>query len=269
MLLTSSMSSGKSTHLDVLAGRKTVGETKGTIHFGGQKPTRAFLKRFTGKFSIIWAQIFLAILLLSLQRCQAQATDVARHKFWVVYDTCRWNLSEEAHSCMCWKNTWHPECMSGNMHLQRICVCIFRTRLVVDILIQNFLRWRSCTHNPTWILLLVKWTVLWEYNFWSNNTRHCMRATWPSDVAIGCIAFHDSAKDSWFAFRYDFSHHQYKICVRGDQLKIVESWGQLPHSRACCTYSLFSLIFYPFVQITDIFHPTHTIVQVTQPYYHS
>lgn len=39
---------GKSTHLDILAGRKTVGEIKGTVNFAGQRPTTAFLKRFTG-----------------------------------------------------------------------------------------------------------------------------------------------------------------------------------------------------------------------------
>ena len=40
--------SGKTTLLDVLAGRKTVGEAHGSILFGGSKPSRAFLRRFTG-----------------------------------------------------------------------------------------------------------------------------------------------------------------------------------------------------------------------------
>jgi hypothetical protein len=39
---------GKSTHLDILAGRKTIGEIKGDVNFAGQKPTVPFLKRFTG-----------------------------------------------------------------------------------------------------------------------------------------------------------------------------------------------------------------------------
>jgi len=40
--------SGKTTLLDVLAGRKTVGATTGRVLFGGEAPTRAFLRRFTG-----------------------------------------------------------------------------------------------------------------------------------------------------------------------------------------------------------------------------
>ncbi len=40
--------SGKTTLLDLLAGRKTVGKTEGTISFAGQKPTQAFLRRYTG-----------------------------------------------------------------------------------------------------------------------------------------------------------------------------------------------------------------------------
>lgn len=39
---------GKTTLLDVLAGRKTVGEIKGDILFGGIKPTTMFLRRYTG-----------------------------------------------------------------------------------------------------------------------------------------------------------------------------------------------------------------------------
>ncbi len=39
---------GKSTFLDLLAGRKTVGEQKGEILFSGVRPTKAFLKRYTG-----------------------------------------------------------------------------------------------------------------------------------------------------------------------------------------------------------------------------
>jgi len=34
--------------LDLLAGRKTVGEQKGEILFSGVRPTNAFLKRYTG-----------------------------------------------------------------------------------------------------------------------------------------------------------------------------------------------------------------------------
>lgn len=40
--------SGKTTLLDVLAGRKTEGKTEGVIRFSGEKPTRAFLRRYTG-----------------------------------------------------------------------------------------------------------------------------------------------------------------------------------------------------------------------------
>ena len=34
--------------LDLLAGRKTVGEQKGEILFSGVRPTMGFLKRYTG-----------------------------------------------------------------------------------------------------------------------------------------------------------------------------------------------------------------------------
>ena len=40
--------SGKTTLLDVLAGRKTAGTTRGTLLFGGVKPSRQFLRRFAG-----------------------------------------------------------------------------------------------------------------------------------------------------------------------------------------------------------------------------
>lgn len=40
--------SGKTTLLDVLAGRKTVGEMTGDIKYGGEKPSRMFLRRYTG-----------------------------------------------------------------------------------------------------------------------------------------------------------------------------------------------------------------------------
>lgn len=40
--------SGKTTLLDVLAGRKTVGSLRGDITFGGEKPTKNFLRRYTG-----------------------------------------------------------------------------------------------------------------------------------------------------------------------------------------------------------------------------
>jgi len=40
--------SGKTTLLDVLAGRKTAGKTTGTLLFSGAKPSRAFLRRYTG-----------------------------------------------------------------------------------------------------------------------------------------------------------------------------------------------------------------------------
>lgn len=40
--------SGKTTLLDLLAGRKTVGKTEGDILFAGNKPTRPFLRRYTG-----------------------------------------------------------------------------------------------------------------------------------------------------------------------------------------------------------------------------
>ncbi|KAF5832767.1 P-loop containing nucleoside triphosphate hydrolase protein [Dunaliella salina] len=40
--------SGKTTLLDVLAGRKNAGVLEGTVLFGSQKPSTAFLRRFTG-----------------------------------------------------------------------------------------------------------------------------------------------------------------------------------------------------------------------------
>jgi hypothetical protein len=40
--------SGKTTLLDLMAGRKTTGKTKGEILFAGNKPTRPFLRRYTG-----------------------------------------------------------------------------------------------------------------------------------------------------------------------------------------------------------------------------
>lgn len=40
--------SGKTTLLDLLAGRKTVGSMEGSILFAGHKPTRQFLRKFTG-----------------------------------------------------------------------------------------------------------------------------------------------------------------------------------------------------------------------------
>jgi ABC-type multidrug transport system ATPase subunit len=40
--------SGKTTLLDILAGRKTTGRTRGEILFGGLRPTRPFLRRYTG-----------------------------------------------------------------------------------------------------------------------------------------------------------------------------------------------------------------------------
>jgi ABC-type multidrug transport system ATPase subunit len=40
--------SGKTTLLDLLAGRKTVGKLDGDILFAGNKPTRSFLRRYTG-----------------------------------------------------------------------------------------------------------------------------------------------------------------------------------------------------------------------------
>lgn len=43
------VSTGKTTLLDLLAGRKTQGEASGRILFAGQKPSRPFLKRFTGE----------------------------------------------------------------------------------------------------------------------------------------------------------------------------------------------------------------------------
>lgn len=36
------------TLLDVLAGRKTQGVIEGSIQFGGQKPSRQFLRKYTG-----------------------------------------------------------------------------------------------------------------------------------------------------------------------------------------------------------------------------
>jgi ABC-type lipoprotein export system ATPase subunit len=40
--------SGKTTLLDLLAGRKTVGDVQGSIRFAGHKPSRQFLRRYTG-----------------------------------------------------------------------------------------------------------------------------------------------------------------------------------------------------------------------------
>lgn len=40
--------SGKTTLLDVLAGRKTAGKLQGSITFAGHKPSKMFLRRYTG-----------------------------------------------------------------------------------------------------------------------------------------------------------------------------------------------------------------------------
>jgi ABC-type multidrug transport system ATPase subunit len=40
--------SGKTTFLDLISGRKTVGEIDGVIHFGGKAPSTRFLRRHTG-----------------------------------------------------------------------------------------------------------------------------------------------------------------------------------------------------------------------------
>jgi len=40
--------SGKTTLLDILSGRKTSGNTEGEIRFGGRKPSKPFLQRYTG-----------------------------------------------------------------------------------------------------------------------------------------------------------------------------------------------------------------------------
>jgi hypothetical protein len=46
--MTALVDPGKSTLLDLLAGRKTIGERKGDILFSGVPPSRAFLRRYTG-----------------------------------------------------------------------------------------------------------------------------------------------------------------------------------------------------------------------------
>mmetsp|Transcript_26363 Transcript_26363/g.74143 ORF Transcript_26363/g.74143 Transcript_26363/m.74143 type:complete len:162 (-) Transcript_26363:2028-2513(-) len=48
--------SGKTTLLDVLAGRKTAGHTSGTILYGNEPPTKAFLRRHTGYVEQFGAQ---------------------------------------------------------------------------------------------------------------------------------------------------------------------------------------------------------------------
>lgn len=40
--------SGKTSLLDILAGRKTSGKVDGKVHFGGRPPSAAFLRRYTG-----------------------------------------------------------------------------------------------------------------------------------------------------------------------------------------------------------------------------
>ena len=40
--------SGKTTFLDLVSGRKTIGEVDGVVHFGGKAPTTRFLRRHTG-----------------------------------------------------------------------------------------------------------------------------------------------------------------------------------------------------------------------------
>lgn len=45
---TSILVAGKTTLLDVLAGRKTVGQVSGEVKFGGERPSRMFLRRYTG-----------------------------------------------------------------------------------------------------------------------------------------------------------------------------------------------------------------------------
>ena len=51
--------------LDILAGRKTVGEIRGTVRFSGQKATRAFLKRFTGYVECALVLAYIANVLLT------------------------------------------------------------------------------------------------------------------------------------------------------------------------------------------------------------
>jgi hypothetical protein len=47
--------SGKTTLLDLMAGRKTMGKTQGEVLFAGNKPTRPFLRRYTGYVSALGA----------------------------------------------------------------------------------------------------------------------------------------------------------------------------------------------------------------------
>ena len=52
LLTTDFTDAGKTTTLDILAGRKTVGDIQGSILFAGQKAKSAFLKRHTGAVAL-------------------------------------------------------------------------------------------------------------------------------------------------------------------------------------------------------------------------
>ena len=71
--MTALVDPGKSTLLDLLAGRKTIGERKGDILFSGVPPSRAFLRRYTGvlgqsPLQALQAPVFVCMLCLK-QRC--------------------------------------------------------------------------------------------------------------------------------------------------------------------------------------------------------
>ena len=60
---------GKTTTLDILAGRKTVGDIQGSILFAGQKAKSAFLKRHTG--AVVFIAGFNSVSLLHAEMLDA------------------------------------------------------------------------------------------------------------------------------------------------------------------------------------------------------
>ena len=59
--------SSKTTLLDVLAGRKTVGDISGTLRFAGHPASRTFLRRYTGyvdQFDTLLANLTVAEMLM-------------------------------------------------------------------------------------------------------------------------------------------------------------------------------------------------------------
>lgn len=84
--------SGKTTLLDVLAGRKNEGKTEGAISFSGQKPSRAFLRRYTGyveQFDTLIGQLTVFEMLMYTAEMKRSRTESFKSKKAVVEDVIR------------------------------------------------------------------------------------------------------------------------------------------------------------------------------------